>query len=774
MTRNTKAKGQKSAIRSSAAKAAAAGRRAVANRAPTPWKGQAACIDVVAGRLAAHESLSVVTGAQGSGKTTTAQRIARLARHGEYLHGARLDRASLLTVLARSLAAPLANDTDESLEPLILKMTRKGRPAKRARPIVIDDADQMPADSLALVLYLATLQPATEARLGFVLVGSPDLTRMLRTFCASVAVPQYSVTQLSPLRLNETRALARQLLSAPRRKSPAVSSAFVLALHLVSGGRPERVRELIDRCRSARTASQPSAISGPLGIGDLLRGASIRPGSASWNRLVQALHRLAHLPAQLRDRLLGARGLGWASAAAGLALGVMIGHYAPDVLVHEVRAAATPTAISMNVAASQTAHSAPLEPAEPAAAPIPFATLPWAAPLTYAELPAPVLESMRHPLEVSFDNEAVPTTRAVGSARPVHSVTLVARLADPVAVRSQNDAGGGLVDIRLPRPSVATATAAAATTVTSRPTRLRAPNVPTPDVTPFEAASIGIRTQTDSATRIAEPMAPRPMPDRQSSQQVSDPKATQPVSDQPPVLVAQASDAWASPRTTLAAAPAAAASTAVTEDSSTRARSARSDTRLEKRARSGTDDLVRAGEAIALGRNTEALQLLRKALAENPSNHDARSSLLAVLGERGKDDEWLEALSQAAAVSPEHFGIAAVSGHLESNRLEEARTLLERMPERLRDARLYGLAGVLYTKLQRHGDALNAYDQALAATAADAPRRRSLQLARAVILEHLGRFDEARTVYRAAIDNDAPASAAAFARSRLAQLDLNR
>ena len=201
--------------------------------------------------------------------------------------------------------------------------------------------------------------------------------------------------------------------------------------------------------------------------------------------------------------------------------------------------------------------------------------------------------------------------------------------------------------------------------------------------------------------------------------------------------------------------------------------SAAPESRAVKSPRGSADDLARAGDAIALGRNSEALTLLRKVLAADPLNFDARSSLIALLAERGRNDEWLAELSEAAEVSPERFALTAASAHFEMNRVDDASAILSRMPPTLRDFRHYAFAGVIYTRLQQYAPALSSYDKALAMSTSNASKRRALQVARGVALENLGRKDEARSAYQATIDEGGSASALSFARTRLANLDLD-
>jgi type II secretory pathway predicted ATPase ExeA len=194
----------------------------------------------------------------------------------------------------------------------------------------------------------------------------------------------------------------------------------------------------------------------------------------------------------------------------------------------------------------------------------------------------------------------------------------------------------------------------------------------------------------------------------------------------------------------------------------------RTDAHIEKRPHGVRDDLAKAGDALAAGRNSEAISLLRKVLSVEPSNVDARANLLAVLAEREGREEWLAALTEAAVIDPARWAVTAAQAHAEHGQHERAAAELEAVPASLRDARYWSLAGLVQGKLDRHQASLEAWDRALALTPRDTPRHHATQIARAVALERLGRADEAREIYQDTIATPAsPANVLSFARSRL-------
>jgi tetratricopeptide (TPR) repeat protein len=196
----------------------------------------------------------------------------------------------------------------------------------------------------------------------------------------------------------------------------------------------------------------------------------------------------------------------------------------------------------------------------------------------------------------------------------------------------------------------------------------------------------------------------------------------------------------------------------------------RVEARIEKRPHGVRDELAKAGEALAAGRNTEAIQLLRKVLAADPANQDARANLIAVLSEREGREEWLAALSDAAIADPARWGVAAAQAFAEQGQHGRAAALLQSVPTAVRDARYWSLAGLVHGKLERHQASLDAWDQALALTPPDTARHHATQIARAVALERLGRGRTrlGRSIRRSWATPTPPANVlSSFARSRL-------
>jgi tetratricopeptide (TPR) repeat protein len=168
------------------------------------------------------------------------------------------------------------------------------------------------------------------------------------------------------------------------------------------------------------------------------------------------------------------------------------------------------------------------------------------------------------------------------------------------------------------------------------------------------------------------------------------------------------------------------------------------ETRIERRPTDARDDLTRAGEAMSIGRTSDAIVLLRKVIQAEPDNERARLALLALLAERGRDDTWRSALADSARALPKRFGLAAAQGLAESGRYAESLAILQALPEAVRDARYHAALGATHQQLNQHGEAVAAFDAALASAPAGAAQLPSLLVAQALSMQSLGNEAGAR------------------------------
>jgi tetratricopeptide (TPR) repeat protein len=166
--------------------------------------------------------------------------------------------------------------------------------------------------------------------------------------------------------------------------------------------------------------------------------------------------------------------------------------------------------------------------------------------------------------------------------------------------------------------------------------------------------------------------------------------------------------------------------------------------RIERRPTDARDDLVRAGEAMSIGRTSDAIVLLRKVIQAEPENERARLALLSLLAERGRDDTWRATLADSAKALPRRFGLAAAQGMAESGRFEDSLAILQGLPESVRDTRYFSALGATHQQLNQHAEAVAAFDAALNTAPGSSPPVPSLLVAQAMSMQSMGKVADAR------------------------------
>ena len=166
--------------------------------------------------------------------------------------------------------------------------------------------------------------------------------------------------------------------------------------------------------------------------------------------------------------------------------------------------------------------------------------------------------------------------------------------------------------------------------------------------------------------------------------------------------------------------------------------------RIERRPTDARDDLTRAGEAMSIGRTSDAIALLRKVIQAEPDNERARLALLSLLAERGRDDTWRSTLAESAQALPKRFGLAAAQGMAESGRFDQSLAILKSLPESVRDTRYFSALGATHQQLNQHAEAVVAFDAALGMAPGSSPQLPSLLVAQALSMQSLGQQAEAR------------------------------
>jgi general secretion pathway protein A len=175
--------------------------------------------------------------------------------------------------------------------------------------LILDEAQNLPPGVLEQVRLLTNLETSTEKLLQVILIGQPELLRLLgRRDLRQLAQRITARCHLQPFSRRETRRYIAHRLSVAGGGPHLFTPPAIRRIHRVSGGVPRLVNVLCDR-----------ALLGAYTRGERGVGARIAR---------QAAHELRGVPwswrRQPRMWFLGAAALGLAALAAGLVLGGLI------------------------------------------------------------------------------------------------------------------------------------------------------------------------------------------------------------------------------------------------------------------------------------------------------------------------------------------------------------------------------------------------------------------------------------------------------------------
>jgi len=143
-----------------------------------------AALDAMTAGIAARQGFVAITGSRGVGKTTLVHaylaRVAPPQLTTIVLWHAPLSFVELLALMARRFAGPMATDDAAPLLVQLQQLLRHESQQGRNVALIIDEAQQLPLETLEQLPLLANLVPSREPPLQIVLVGQPELQQHLR------------------------------------------------------------------------------------------------------------------------------------------------------------------------------------------------------------------------------------------------------------------------------------------------------------------------------------------------------------------------------------------------------------------------------------------------------------------------------------------------------------------------------------------------------------------------------------------------------------------
>ena len=174
-----------------------------------------AALDAMTAGIAARQGFVAITGDKGVGKTTLVHaylaRVAPPQLTTIVLWHAPLSFVELLALMARRFAGPMATDDAAPLLVQLQQLLRHESQQGRNVALIIDEAQQLPLETLEQLPLLANLVPSREPPLQIVLVGQPELQQHLQGWGRRRMPPCRVIhATISPMTAAESLAYIRQ------------------------------------------------------------------------------------------------------------------------------------------------------------------------------------------------------------------------------------------------------------------------------------------------------------------------------------------------------------------------------------------------------------------------------------------------------------------------------------------------------------------------------------------------------------------------------------
>ena len=198
------------------------------------------------------EGFIVITGEIGAGKTMLAQSLARKLESQDVMLAqvvsTQLEADDLLRLVAAAFGLP-----DEKSKGILLRKLEQrlqtGHAQGRRALLVVDEAQNLPANSVEELRMLSNFQSGGKPLLQSFLLGQPEFRRTLQgPSMEQLRQRIIASCHLGPLDAKETQAyIVHRMQTVGWRGDPSFSEDAFAAIHAYSGGIPRKINVLCDR-----------------------------------------------------------------------------------------------------------------------------------------------------------------------------------------------------------------------------------------------------------------------------------------------------------------------------------------------------------------------------------------------------------------------------------------------------------------------------------------------------------------------------------------------
>jgi general secretion pathway protein A len=195
-----------------------------------------------------------LTGEVGTGKTTVVRTLlSRVPQHADVavILNPRLTPVEFLLTVCEELGLPIEEAERHSVKQLVDALNRRLLTAHaegRRSIVVVDEAQNLSAETLEQVRLLTNLETPTQKLLQIILIGQPELRDLLdRNDLRQLAQRITGRYHLKPLSREETQAYVRHRLRVAGATGEIFTPAALREVHRLSGGIPRVINVNCDR-----------------------------------------------------------------------------------------------------------------------------------------------------------------------------------------------------------------------------------------------------------------------------------------------------------------------------------------------------------------------------------------------------------------------------------------------------------------------------------------------------------------------------------------------
>jgi len=195
-----------------------------------------------------------LTGEVGTGKTTVVRTLlSRVPQHADVavILNPRVSPVEFLLTICEELGLPLADadrDSVKQMVDLLNKRLLSAHAEGRRIIVIVDEAQNLSAETLEQVRLLTNLETATQKLLQIILIGQPELRVLLeRNDLRQLAQRITGRYHLKPLSRDETQGYVRHRLKVAGATGEIFTPAALREVHRLANGIPRVINVTCDR-----------------------------------------------------------------------------------------------------------------------------------------------------------------------------------------------------------------------------------------------------------------------------------------------------------------------------------------------------------------------------------------------------------------------------------------------------------------------------------------------------------------------------------------------